>query len=258
MEWSIQQLARHSGTTSRTLRHYDDIGLVRPSRIGNNGYRYYDEHALVRLQRVLLLRDLGLGLPHIAEVLTESSDEASALTTHLSLLRQEQSRLERQIATVEHTIEALIRKETLLAENMFDGFEHTQYQAEVEDRWGAGAYARSDAWWRSMSDHERQTWRAQLSELTGDWAAAANDPEQTLDSPEVQTLARRHIEWLRSVPGTPAAEPGGDLVGYVRGLAEMYAADERFAATYGGVDSATFVRDALLAHLPPVSGVHAS
>ena len=60
---SIQDIARLAGTTSRTLRHYDDIGLLEPSRIGANGYRYYDQHALVRLQRILLLRDLGLGLP---------------------------------------------------------------------------------------------------------------------------------------------------------------------------------------------------
>ncbi|GED97146.1 hypothetical protein nbrc107697_11850 [Gordonia crocea] len=62
MEWSIQQIARLVSTTSRTLRHYDELGLVPPSRIGSNGYRYYDEHALVRLQRVLLLRELGLGV----------------------------------------------------------------------------------------------------------------------------------------------------------------------------------------------------
>ncbi|MBX3087708.1 MAG: MerR family transcriptional regulator, partial [Cryobacterium sp.] len=104
MEWSIQQIARIAGTTSRTLRHYDDFGLVPPTRIGGNGYRYYDESALVRLQRVLLLRELGLGLPQIAEILDRESDEISALTTHLAILRQEQERLERQIAAVEHTI----------------------------------------------------------------------------------------------------------------------------------------------------------
>lgn len=69
MDWSIQDIARLSGTTSRTLRHYDDIGPPKPSRVGTNGYRYYDEHALTRLQRILLLRELGLGLPAIAEVL---------------------------------------------------------------------------------------------------------------------------------------------------------------------------------------------
>ena len=62
MEITIQQLAKAAGTTSRTLRHYDSVGLVSPSRIGSNGYRYYDDRSLVRLQRVLLLRELGLGL----------------------------------------------------------------------------------------------------------------------------------------------------------------------------------------------------
>ncbi|MET0954451.1 MAG: MerR family transcriptional regulator, partial [Cryobacterium sp.] len=63
MDHSIQDIARLAGTTSRTLRHYGAEGLLPPSRIGQNGYRYYDERALVRLQRILLLRELGLGLP---------------------------------------------------------------------------------------------------------------------------------------------------------------------------------------------------
>ena len=74
MEWSVQQIARNAGTTSRTLRHYDDIGLLKPSRTGDNGYRFYDQASLVRLQRILLLRDLGLGLPAIAEVLDHEPD----------------------------------------------------------------------------------------------------------------------------------------------------------------------------------------
>ena len=74
-DWSIQDIARLAGTTSRTLRHYDDVGLVKPSRIGGNGYRYYDADALVRLQRVLLLRELGLGIPAIGEVLAGQRDD---------------------------------------------------------------------------------------------------------------------------------------------------------------------------------------
>jgi DNA-binding transcriptional MerR regulator len=253
MEWSIQQTARLAGTTSRTLRHYDELGLVPPSRIGSNGYRYYDEHALVRLQRVLLLRELGLGLPQIADVLTHECDETSALTTHLSLLRQEQDRLARQIAAVEHTINALRGGEELMAENMFDGFDHTQYKEEVEQRWGKDAYARSDAWWRGLSGEERRNWMARVEQLGREWIAAAEVADVTADSPEAQDLARRHIEWLRGIPGTPAAEPGGDLVAYVRALAEGYVADERFAANYGGVEGASFVRDALLAYIERTS-----
>ncbi|MBX3090141.1 MAG: MerR family transcriptional regulator [Cryobacterium sp.] len=245
MEWSIQEIARIAGTTSRTLRHYDDLGLVPPTRIGGNGYRYYDESALVRLQRVLLLRELGLGLPQIAEILDRESDEISALTTHLAILRQEQERLERQIAAVEHTIGALKGGEELMAENMFDGFDHTQYKDEVEERWGKDAYARSDAWWRGMSVADRKEWMSRASSLTSDWIEASGSVSPT--SEVAQELARRHVEWLRGIPGTPAAS-GGDIKGYVTGLAEMYVADERFAANYGGVEGAKFVRAALLAH----------
>ncbi|QAY62970.1 MerR family transcriptional regulator [Xylanimonas allomyrinae] len=248
MERSIQQIARLAGTTSRTLRHYDDLGLVPPSRIGGNGYRYYDERALARLQRVLLLRELGLGLPQIADVLSREHDAASALTTHLSLLRQEQDRLTRQIAAVERTVTALREGKELMAETMLDGFDHTQYKDEVEHRWGKDAYARSDDWWRGMGDEERQAWKTSAERLGRDWIAAAAG-DIAADSPAAQDLARRHVDWLRAIPGTPASEPGGDLDAYVRGLAEMYTVDERFAATYGGARGAAFVRDALLTYL---------
>lgn len=248
MDWSIQEIARLAGTTSRTLRHYDDIGLLPPSRIATNGYRHYDQAALVRLQRILLLRELGLGLPQIADVLDRGSSEAGALEAHLAWLRQEQERMLRQIASVENTINALTEGVQIMAENMFDGFDHTQYKDEVEQRWGKQAYADSDRWWRGMSADERSAWQQRVSDLNGDWAAAA---ERGVDpaSAEAQDLARRHVEWLTGVPGTPASVPGGDVKAYVLGLAEMYVADPRFGANYatsaGGAAGAEFVRDAL-------------
>ena len=250
-DWSIQEIARLAGTTSRTLRHCDDVGLLPPSRVAHNGYRHYDEAALVRLQRILLLRELGLGLPQIAEVLNPVNarqSEESALETHLALLREEQNRLARQIASVENTINALKGGEELMAENMFDGFDHTQYKEEVEERWGRKAYADSDRWWRGMTDAERADWQQRVSDLGRDWIAAA---ESGIDpaSAEAQDIARRHVEWLTGIPGTPAAVPGGDVKAYVLGLGEMYVADPRFGANYatssGGTHGAEFVRDAL-------------
>ena len=141
MEWSVQQIARNAGTTSRTLRHYDDIGLLKPSRTGDNGYRFYNPSSLVRLQRILLLRDLGLGLPAIAEVLDHEPDAEKALGRHLDWLRQEQERLARQIASVRQTMDALKNGGQIMAEHMFDGFDHTRYKDEVEERWGKDAYA---------------------------------------------------------------------------------------------------------------------
>ncbi|WP_345801139.1 MerR family transcriptional regulator [Microbacterium sp. AZCO] len=244
MEWSIQQIAKLAGTTSRTLRHYDDIGLLTPSGVGANGYRRYDQSALVRLQRILLLRELGLGLPQIAEVLARPTSEESALEGHLAWLRQEQGRLDRQVASVESTIRALRGGERLMAENMFDGFDHTQYKDEVEDRWGKDAYARSDAWWRGMSADEKSAWQERTAALGRDWTAAAGSGV-TPDSAEAQELAARHVAWLTGIPGTPAESPGGDIKAYVTGLGEMYVADPRFAKNYGGQSGAEFVRDAL-------------
>jgi DNA-binding transcriptional MerR regulator len=255
MEWSVQQIARTAGTTSRTLRHYDSIGLLRPSRTGENGYRYYDQACLVRLQRIFLLRDLGLGLLAIAEVLAHEPEAAGALGRHLDWLRQEQDRLARQIAAVRQTIEAVKTGGAIMAEKMFDGFDHTQYRDEVEERWGKDAYAKSDAWWRRMDPAEKDSWKERSGQLGSDWIAAA-ESGIAADSAAAQELARRHVEWLAGIPGTPGAaapadgEDGragapGDLKGYITGLGEMYVADPRFAANYGGAAGAAFVRDAL-------------
>ncbi|WEK13303.1 MAG: MerR family transcriptional regulator [Candidatus Microbacterium phytovorans] len=243
-EWSIQQIAKLAGTTSRTLRHYGELGLLLPSSTGANGYRYYDEAALVRLQRILLLRELGLGLPQIGEILARPTSQESALEGHLAWLREEQDRLTRQIASVESTIHAMRGGERLMAEKMFDGFDHTHYRDEVEERWGADAYAAGDAWWRGMDSAEKRSWQERTSALAQAWADAASrgiDPA----GDDAQALAERHVAWLTGIPGTPAADPGGDVKAYVTGLADMYVADPRFAKNYGGEPGAEFVRDAL-------------
>ena len=241
MDWSIHDIAKLAGTTSRTLRHYGDVGLLEPSRLGANGYRYYDERALTRLQRILLLRDLGLGLAAIAEIVDRQTDDAVALRDHLIHLHQEKQRLDRQIASVEVTIEKLKGGEQLMAEDMFTGFDHTEYKEEVEERWGADAYAKSNAWWTSMSSDEQTAWKARVSQLAADWADAAKrgiDPS----GDEARALVERQVAWLGSIPGTPQSTD------YYVGLGEMYVADERFAKNYGGLAGATFVRDALAAY----------
>ncbi|TFB93733.1 MULTISPECIES: MerR family transcriptional regulator [unclassified Cryobacterium] len=257
MDWSIQEIARLASTTSRTLRHYGDLGLLPPSRIGANGYRYYDAAALVRLQRILMLRALGLGLPAIREVLDHETDAARALGAHLAWLRGERDRLDRQIGSVEDTITTLNRKEQLMAENMFDGFDPTEHREEVEQRWGAAAWANGDAWWRGMSAAEKAAWQERQAQLLADWRAAAafsgaSGASGRLDpaGAEAQALAQRQFDWLRAIPGTPGGGPGGagPSKEYFTGLGEMYVSDERFAANYGGPAGAAFVRAALLAY----------
>lgn len=243
MDSSIQEVARLTGTTSRALRHYDHVGLLRPSRVGSNGMRFYDAAALLRLQRILLLRELGLGLTEVHRVLEREVDDVAALRRHLAVLRAEQERLARQIASVERTVTAREAGEELMSEQMFDGFDHTVYREEVEQRWGVAAYEESDRWWRGLGEEGRAAWQARQAALQADWRAAAERGVEP-GSEEAQQLAARHVAWLADVPGTPG-HGGTPVRAYIEGLADMYVADPRFAAHYGGQHGAELVRDAL-------------
>ncbi|PXX63066.1 DNA-binding transcriptional MerR regulator [Nocardia tenerifensis] len=240
-EWSIQDLAKAAGTTSRTLRHYGQLGLLPPSRIGANGYRYYDQGSLVRLQRILLLRELGLGLPVIAEVLAGQRDSGAALRTHLELLRQEQDRIRRQIESVQTTLHKTERGEQLMAAEVFDGFDHTQYKDEVIERWGKEAYESGDRWWRSLSDAEKDEFHQTQRDIAADFGRA-HAAGLAPDSDEVQAITERHFRWVGiGWQGRPVEKQA------FIGLGEMYVADPRFTANYDahGAGTAELVRDAM-------------
>ncbi|MFD7847415.1 MerR family transcriptional regulator [Nocardia sp. NPDC059764] len=240
-EWSIQQLAAVARTTSRTLRHYGELGLLPPSRIGSNGYRYYDQESLVRLQRILLLRELGLGLPAIAEVLAGQKDTAAALRTHLELLKNEQDRIARQIASVQTTLRKTEAGAELMADEVFDGFDHARYKDEVIERWGKQAWDSGNQWWNAMSDAEKKAFQQVHLDIAADYgrAHAAGLP---VDSDEVQAIVQRHHDWLGASPS------GGPVTAqYFNGLGDMYVADPRFAKNYDkhGDGTAEYVRDAI-------------
>lgn len=238
MEWSIQDIARSAGTTSRTLRHYGEIGLLQPSRVGSNGYRYYDQEALVRLQRILLLRELGLGLPAIAEVLEGQRDTAAALRTHLDLLEQERQRITRQIASVRTTLDKTEGGQQLMAEEVFDGFDHTQYKEEVIERWGKDAYDKGDQWWTSLSDEDKQAHQQRQLDIAADYGRA-NQAGLAPSSEVVQAITKRLHDWI-AVAAT-VTRP------YFVGLGEMYVTDPRFSQNYDrhGAGTAELVRDAM-------------
>lgn len=140
MDWPIAEVARMSGVTARTLRHYDEIGLLPPARIGTNGHRYYEELQLLRLQQILVLRALGLGLPEIGRILAEQVDEVEALRGHHRRLLAERDRLDALAGTVSRTIAELeqSRKDGRAMtinrpENLFEGVTPAQYQETLRD-----------------------------------------------------------------------------------------------------------------------------
>ncbi len=142
MAWSIVEVARMSGVTSRTLRHYDEIGLLAPAGVAANGYRYYEQDQLLRLQQILVLRELDLGLSEIAAIVNQQRDPIAALRGHYQRLLRERDRLDVVARTVARTIDELEHQEGAPAmtqingpENLFEGFDPTEYDAEARDRW---------------------------------------------------------------------------------------------------------------------------
>ncbi|MFF2777466.1 MerR family transcriptional regulator [Streptomyces sp. NPDC058052] len=140
MDWPIAEVARMSGVTARTLRHYDETGLLPPARIGAGGRRYYGERQLLRLQQILVLRALGVGLCDIGRILSEEVDEVDALERHHQRLLAERDRLDVLAGTVSRTIAELkqSRKDgnpmTInRPENLFEGVTPSQYEENMRD-----------------------------------------------------------------------------------------------------------------------------
>ncbi|SEG57781.1 DNA-binding transcriptional regulator, MerR family [Nonomuraea solani] len=244
MEWTIQELATRAGISSRTLRHYDSVGLLAPSRVGENGYRYYDPAAVARLQRILLMRRLGMGLPAIAEVLAEEVDTCDGLRAHIAALEEERDRVERQIRSVRHTLEALRAGAEPRMDVMLAGF-NDRYKDEVISQWGERAFQASNDWWHGKSLDQQQAWKRDTEDLVASWVAAAKAGISPASEP-AQSLADRHVRWLSQIPGTPTAEGDRERsIEMVECLGDMYVDDPRFAGMYDDAAGARFVRDAL-------------
>ncbi|NUW31831.1 MerR family transcriptional regulator [Nonomuraea sp. SMC257] len=247
MEWTIQELAARAGITSRTLRHYDRVGLLAPSRVGANGYRYYDPTAVARLQRILVMRRLGLGLPAIAEVLADEVDACDGLRAHIAALEEERDRIEQRIRSVRHTLEALQAGAEPRMDVMLAGF-NDGYKDEVVSRWGEQAFQESNDWWHGKTLDQQMAWKQDTEDLVAAWVAAAKTGMSPTSEP-AQSLAARHVRWLSQIPGTPTAEGDRErAIEMVVCMGDMYVDDPRFGGMYDDAAGAMFVRDALQAY----------
>ena len=137
--WTTAQVVRMTGVTSRTLRHYDSEGVVVPVGVGLGGVRLYGRDELLRLQQVLVLRELGLSLPAVRAVVDGTTDRAVALRDHRERLLVERDRLDRLAATVARTIEDLEGGEEMTEDQLFEGFDPERqkaYERELVEDWG--------------------------------------------------------------------------------------------------------------------------
>jgi MerR family transcriptional regulator, thiopeptide resistance regulator len=250
MSWSIADVARMSNVTSRTLRHYDAIGLLPPAWTAAGGRRYYERGQLLRLQQILLLRELGLGLEAIGDVLAAQSEASTVevLRRHRALLLAERRRLDRLVETVTDTIEDLEKGNTMAVEKMFEGFDPgqfggfdpEQYVDEARERWG-------DSVDESISHVQGWTsddWAGYKSDAVAvnDRIAELFDAGVPVDDPRVFDAIDGHFR-LVSRFWTPDRES-------YAGLGQMYVDDSRFAKNYEDVREGltVYMRDAMKAY----------
>ncbi|WP_298457998.1 MerR family transcriptional regulator [uncultured Cellulomonas sp.] len=243
--WTIGEVARLSGVTTRTLRHYDAVGLLRPTGVAAGGRRLYGHAELVQLQQVLVLRELGVGLPTIAEILAEGAGPAagavrrSRLREHHARLLTERDRFDRLARTVESTLHSMEEGTDMAPKDLYAGFDNSQYDAEARERWGDGAVDRSHAAWTGMGQDGQEAFAAETAAISAELATLMHAGTEVTDAGVQSVVARHHAQiatfW------TP------DRAAYV-GLGQMYVDDERFTATYDAYAPglAPYLRDAMV------------
>ncbi len=229
-----------SKVTSRTLRHYDAIGLLKPAFTDHAGRRHYEQDELLRLQQILLLRDLGLSLETIRQVLDAQSeqDTIGALHRHREWLANERRRLARLIKTVGATIDNLEKGGDMAAEKLFEGFEHNPYEAEARERWGDAVVDESYAKLRDLTPEQAEQARTGFA-TASDAVRTLRDEGAAVDDARVQDAIGGLYRWL-ALFWTPNRQS-------FSGLADMYVDDERFRRNIGGGDDefVEYLRDAM-------------
>lgn len=238
MDYDIGRVAKMTGLTSRTLRHYHDIGLLTPAWTGADGRRRYREPELLRLQHILVLRELGTSLDRIAAIVDsdDPSTTIALLRDHLAGLTAERERYARLAATVARTIDSLEKGKPMTASQIFDGFDHEQYEPEARERWGDDAVDRANASWQGLGEEGKKRHMRTDREIVEALGAAVR-VGFAADSPEVQEIVAKHHAWLSEI-WTPDADA-------YRSLTQMYVDDERFRAHYDEIapGAAELLRD---------------
>jgi DNA-binding transcriptional MerR regulator len=222
---TVKQLARLAGVTPRTLHHYDAIGLLRPTEIGANGYRYYGEEALLRLQQILFYRELGLPLSDIQATMGRPDfDVLRTLEGHRGALQRQAGRLERLIKTVDQTILYLKGRIHMSADEFFAGFsdeEQAKYEKEAMQMYDPETVRASAKKWKDYSAAEKVKMGEEAKAVYTDLLAAIPKGPASAEAQAAIARWRHHIEYF----WVPNEE---QLVG----LTELYNADPRFRANF--------------------------
>jgi DNA-binding transcriptional MerR regulator len=223
--FTVKQLSKLAGITPRTLHHYDRIGLLHPARVGENGYRYYDQSCLYRLQQILLYRELDLPLEQVKEILDKPDfNPLQALQLHKTALAERIKYLERLTASIGEMIESMKEDEPMSETRMFDVFNKKQqkeYEKEALKMYDPVVVKESNRKWGGYSAAEKQRIGEEGNAIYADIVAAM---PLGADSAQVQACIRRwrtHMDYF----WTPTPNQ-------LMAIAEGYSSDPRFKENF--------------------------
>ncbi|MBP1965256.1 MerR family transcriptional regulator [Paenibacillus aceris] len=246
MEYTVQSLGKLAGVSTRTLRYYDEIELLKPARINSSGYRIYGQAEVDRLQQILFFRELGVNLDRIKELINAPTfNGAKALKEHREQLLDKRAQLDALIANVEKTIALTEGRLSMSNKEKFEGFKQqliddneNKYGKEIREKYGDDAVHTSNQKVKNMTPEEHDEVTRLANEVTASLAEAykTGDPA----SEAAQRAADLHKQWLSYYWSEYSKEAHA-------GLAQMYVDDERFTAYYDAKQPGTaqFLRDAI-------------
>ncbi|MDL2254098.1 MerR family transcriptional regulator [Ruminococcaceae bacterium OttesenSCG-928-I18] len=233
VEYTIKQMAGLAGVSARTLRWYDEIGLLKPAGVSPAGYRFYGQKEVVRLQQVLFYRRAGFPLGDIKRLLDEPGYDAEReMGRHIERLYDEKRKMERLISNAEKTLMSMKGEGTMQNEDRFEGFKRERlneneknFGEEIRREYGEATVQASNQKWMNMSEEAYESMQATERELKEVLRQAVEDGDEN------DVLARKavqlHRQWLEYTWPQYTAEAH-------IGLAEMYKADKRFSDYYDG------------------------
>jgi len=246
MEYTIKKLANLSGVTTRTLRYYDEIELLKPANINSSGYRVYTEKEVDLLQQILFYRELGLSLNKIKEIITSPSfNKMSALKDHYKNLIKKRNQLDILISNVEKSISSIERKEKMSDKEKFEGFKkeiikenENKYGKEIREKYGNEMVEQSYQKFSNMTKEQYE----EASNLEKELIAVLKEALKTGNAASdlAQKAASLHHQWLSYYWPSYSKEAH-------RGVVQMYVDDERFTSYYDKHEPgmAKFLRDAV-------------
>lgn len=225
MTYTINKLAKLGGISVRTLHYYDEIGLLKPSYIGENGYRYYKEKELIRLQQILFFRELEFPLLQIKEMLNSPKfDPIQALEDQKKLIQLEKDRLDTLIITITSSIQHMKNKTTMQDEELYGGLSKQQieeYKEEARQKWGADTVAQSE---NRMKNWTKADFDRIQKEADDIYTSIVSLMDKGPESDEVQFHIDRFYKHMQNFYDCSYE--------IFRSLGNLYVEDKRFTAFY--------------------------